>query len=190
MHPGYVSAAGLRIFQPAATVEIRQTQEGPRESSRAPRSSAQEPALWVHPSSAAMTTPSERPSVGLAFSGGGFRATAFGLGALRALHDRGILPNVRVVSGVSGGSLLAAMWAYGPENFDEFYQSVTELLRGGLQMELARRALAPRRLSANLLSATWAALPGGRNRPRMSTRTEGLVDALMSRDLARKRLKM
>lgn len=44
-----------------------------------------------------MSNTNPRPRVGLAFSGGGFRATAFGLGALRALHDRGVLPDVRVV---------------------------------------------------------------------------------------------
>ena len=58
-----------------------------------------------------------RPRIGLALSGGGFRATAFGLGALRALYDRGVLDDVTVVSGISGGSLLAAMWAYGPGSF-------------------------------------------------------------------------
>ncbi|MEQ3552830.1 patatin-like phospholipase family protein [Pseudonocardia nematodicida] len=60
-----------------------------------------------------------RPRVGIAFSGGGFRATAFGLGALRALHDVGLLEHVEVVSGISGGSLLTAMWAYGPSEFSE-----------------------------------------------------------------------
>ena len=81
--------------------------------------------------------------IGLALSGGGFRATAFGLGALRALHDRDVLDKINVVSGISGGSLLTAMWAYGPQRFDEFDDTVTALLRGGLQAELARRAFTP-----------------------------------------------
>ncbi|CDZ87473.1 patatin-like phospholipase family protein [Rhodococcus ruber] len=84
------------------------------------------------------------PRIGLALSGGGFRATAFGLGCLRALHDRDLLRHVRVVSGISGGSLLAAMWAYGPESFDEFDDTVTSLLRQGLQFELVKRATSPR----------------------------------------------
>ncbi|MEJ2885224.1 patatin-like phospholipase family protein [Actinomycetospora aeridis] len=84
--------------------------------------------------------------IGLALSGGGFRATAFGLGALRGLHDLDLLRHVDVVSGVSGGSLLAAMWAYGPTSFDEFDDTVVELLRSGLQIETARRAASPRRL--------------------------------------------
>ncbi|SCG58214.1 NTE family protein [Micromonospora echinaurantiaca] len=128
-----------------------------------------------------MSTATERPSVGLALSGGGFRATAFGLGALRALHDRGVLPDVRVVSGISGGSLLTAMWAYGPEDFGEFDSTVTDLLGRGLQMELIKRTFTPGRTMTNILSATSAALPGGKNRPRQSSRTEALVDALASR---------
>ena len=56
-------------------------------------------------------SPMTTDRVGLALSGGGFRATAFGLGCLRALHDTGVLSKVTVVSGISGGSLLAALWA-------------------------------------------------------------------------------
>ncbi|WP_327041345.1 patatin-like phospholipase family protein [Micromonospora ureilytica] len=128
-----------------------------------------------------MSTATKPPSIGLALSGGGFRATAFGLGALRALHDRRVLPDVRVVSGISGGSLLAAMWAYGPEDFREFDSTVTDLLGRGLQMELFKRTFTPGRTMTNILSATSAALPGGKNRPRQSSRTEALVDALASR---------
>ncbi len=127
-----------------------------------------------------MTGLHSRPRIGLALSGGGFRATAFGLGALRALHDRGALPNVQVVSGISGGSLLTAMWAYGPTDFAEFDDSVTTLLRRGLQAELFKRTFTPRRAAANTASVATAIAPGG-NRPRRSTRTEALVDALASR---------
>lgn len=133
-----------------------------------------------------MRAATEHPRVGLAFSGGGFRATAFGLGALRALHDRGVLPAVRVVSGISGGSLLTAMWAYGPVSFGEFDDSVTDLLGHGLQKELAKRAFTPRRAMSNMVSATSAALPGGKNRPRRSSRTEALVDAFSSRPFGMK----
>jgi predicted acylesterase/phospholipase RssA len=129
----------------------------------------------------AVLSASGRPTVGLAFSGGGFRATAFGLGALRALHDRNVLRDVEVVSGISGGSLLTAMWAYGPKAFDEFDATVTALLRRGLQLEIARRAFGPRRAAATTASFTAAVLPGRLKRNRTSTRTEALVDALSSR---------
>jgi NTE family protein len=45
-------------------------------------------------------------SIGLALSGGGFRATLFHLGAIRRLHELGILPKLTTVSSVSGGSIL------------------------------------------------------------------------------------
>ena len=125
------------------------------------------------------------PSVGLALSGGGFRASAFGLGALRALHDRDVLSQVKVVSGISGGSLLTAMWAYGPANFDEFDATVTTLLRKGLQAELFARALAPTRLVRNAASTSGALL----GRPLWSTRTDALVDALLAREFGTKNMK-
>ncbi|QKW36280.1 patatin-like phospholipase family protein [Actinomadura sp. NAK00032] len=121
------------------------------------------------------------PSIGLALSGGGFRATAFGLGALRALHDCGLLAQINIVSGISGGSLLAAMWAYGPADFEEFDDSVTTLVRSGLQGELAKRALAPRRMINGVAGKLRAApgLPG--QRLRTHPRTEALVAALKTR---------
>ncbi|MFI0487088.1 patatin-like phospholipase family protein [Actinomadura sp. 9N215] len=123
----------------------------------------------------------DRPVIGLALSGGGFRATAFGLGAMRALHDCGLLARVRVVSGISGGSLLAAMWAYGPADFDEFDNEVTALVQQGLQREIAERALAPRRV-INGIAGKIRAVPGfpGR-RLRTHARTEALVAALKAR---------
>jgi predicted acylesterase/phospholipase RssA len=118
----------------------------------------------------------------LALSGGGYRATAFGLGALRALYDRDLLRHVRVVSGISGGSVLAAMWAYGPSKFQDFDDSVVDLLREGLQTELVRRALSPR-----AVTRAW-----GRNIrsfPRRSfSRTEALVSAFAARDFGPKNL--
>jgi NTE family protein len=45
-------------------------------------------------------------SIGLALSGGGFRATLFHLGAIRRLHALGILQKLTTISSVSGGSIL------------------------------------------------------------------------------------
>lgn len=47
-------------------------------------------------------------AIGLALSGGGFRATLFHLGVVRALKDAGLLKDVAHVCSVSGGSILAA----------------------------------------------------------------------------------
>lgn len=123
------------------------------------------------------------PRIGLALSGGGFRATAFGLGCLRALHDRDLLKRVRVVSGISGGSLLTAMWAYGPSDFGEFDETVTSLLRTGLQLELVKRTVSPRATFRNVISAGASVMT---RRPRTHNRTDSLVAALSTREFGAK----
>lgn len=51
---------------------------------------------------------SRRNGIGLCLSGGGFRAALFHLGALRRLDEIGLLGDVRTISSVSGGSIIAA----------------------------------------------------------------------------------
>lgn len=118
--------------------------------------------------------------VGLALSGGGSRAAAFHLGCLRALHDHDVLERVNVVTGVSGGALLSAVWAYGPRRFDEFEANVTELLHRGLQWALVRRILNPVAIGRSLVSDTGVLLSGARRltRLRSGTRTEALASLL------------
>lgn len=59
--------------------------------------------------------------VGLAFSGGGMRATAFAYGMLEELRAAGLLSEVRLVSGVSGGSVMAAQFGLrGPAGLEGF----------------------------------------------------------------------
>ncbi|MEV5413169.1 ThiF family adenylyltransferase [Thermopolyspora sp. NPDC052614] len=135
---------------------------------------------------ARLVLPSDEPTSG--GMSGGFRATVFGLGALRALHDRGILRDVTVVSGISGGSLLAAMWAYGPESFAAFETSVTELVAAGLQLELVRRAFAPRAVLANSVSLVRAVAGKPFGGQRLSTRTEALVRAIAARPFGQRQL--
>ena len=96
------------------------------------------------------------PSIGLALSGGGSRAIAFHLGCLRALNDRGILPRIRVISSVSGGSVIAAMYAYSDESFDQFDARVTALLRSGLFWSITRQALLSATLPKSLLTLATA----------------------------------
>ena len=79
--------------------------------------------------------------VGLALSGGGSRAIAFHLGCFRALHDLGLLARLQVISSVSGGSVIAAMYAYSSESFSDFDDRVVELLRRGLQRDIVRETL-------------------------------------------------
>lgn len=107
--------------------------------------------------------PMPEPRIGLALSGGGSRAIAFHLGCLRALHDRGVLDRVSILSAVSGGSVIAAMWAYESSDFAEFDIRVCRLLRRGLVWGIARHTLAsletPRILAA--LAVAGGAAAGG-----------------------------
>lgn len=103
-------------------------------------------------------TAKQEPFIALALSGGGARAMAFHLGCFRALHDRKILPKVKVMSTVSGGSVIGACWAYRSEGFTEFERNVVSTLRRGLQRDILREALcggeAPKILATILFTGT------------------------------------
>ncbi|HEX2653153.1 MAG TPA: patatin-like phospholipase family protein [Xanthobacteraceae bacterium] len=98
--------------------------------------------------------------IGLALSGGGSRAIAFHLGCLRALHDRGVLEKVELLSGVSGGSVIAALYAYSDDPFAEFDKRVEKVLRRGMVWGIAREIFlsreTPRILAAVLTSGFFA----------------------------------
>lgn len=109
-----------------------------------------------------ITSPSSRtqqPYIGLALSGGGARAMAFHLGCLRALHDRGVLGNVKVLSTVSGGSVIGACYAYGDDDFQAFDKKVVALLRSGLQRRIASEALLSPELFKIVLTLVLSGLP-------------------------------
>ncbi len=93
----------------------------------------------VHP---ATSRRAER-DIGLSLSGGGSRAIAFHLGCLRALRDLGLLDRVEVISAVSGGAVIAAMYAYSNDSFAEFDRRVTAFLRRGLVFDTLRKTLSP-----------------------------------------------
>ena len=57
--------------------------------------------------------------IGLALSGGGYRAAAYHIGTLRALRKLGILDKVDVISSISGGSITAAYYALYKEEFED-----------------------------------------------------------------------
>ena len=70
--------------------------------------------------------------IGLALSGGGFRATLYHLGMVRFLRDAGILPKVTHITAVSGGSIFAAHlglnWGRYNGSESEFDAAAAELL--------------------------------------------------------------
>src|SRR4051812_30862231 len=61
--------------------------------------------------------------LGLALSGGGFRATLYHLGLIRFLRDAGLLSSVTHISSVSGGSILGAHLAL---NWDRYTGSAND----------------------------------------------------------------
>ncbi|KAG2499381.1 hypothetical protein HYH03_002956 [Edaphochlamys debaryana] len=54
-----------------------------------------------------------RPNIGLALSGGGYRAATLALGWVRALHVLGVLPHLRYIASNSGGSWFNGALSYG-----------------------------------------------------------------------------
>src|SRR6187549_1061041 len=98
--------------------------------------------------------------IGLALSGGGFRATLYHLGLVRFLRDAGILPKVTHITSVSGGSIFAAHlvlnWARynGTDKaFDAASAELLNFVRLDVRNRIVRRyalglaALWPRRLA-------------------------------------------
>ena len=77
-------------------------------------------------------------NIGLALSGGGSRAIAFHLGCLRALNDLRLLDRIDVISSVSGGSVIAAMYAYSGDRFGDFDSRVVDRLRTGFARDIIR----------------------------------------------------
>lgn len=127
--------------------------------------------------------PLPRKSIGLALSGGGARAIAFHLGCLRALKDRGILDQIGVLSTVSGGSVIGAMYAYTGGDFTEFDRRVVHLLRTGISGRLSRRIFAPSAMLGSLATAGTAGIAAvGADLLRLATRT--VVGAVGMRDSA------
>jgi hypothetical protein len=70
--------------------------------------------------------------IGLALSGGGFRATLYHLGLIRFLRDANILPQVTHITSVSGGSVTAAHlvlnWGRYTGSVSDFEAAAAELL--------------------------------------------------------------
>ena len=115
--------------------------------------------IHIQPCAAATAHFGQQPNrvrnVGLALSGGGSRAIAFHLGCLRALHDLDLLSRVQVISSVSGGSVISAMYAYSCDPFWKFDERVIELLRRGLQRDIFREMF--RLVSIKKILQSWVA---------------------------------
>jgi predicted acylesterase/phospholipase RssA len=84
--------------------------------------------------------------IGLALSGGGFRATLYHLGLVRFLRDAGILGHVTHISSVSGGSITAAhlalnwgLYTGSAKEFDQAAAKLLEFTRLDIRNRIVRR---------------------------------------------------
>src|ERR1700757_2553936 len=84
--------------------------------------------------------------LGLALSGGGFRASLYHLGLLRFLRDAGLLSQVTHITSVSGGSIMAAHLALNwgryngePKEFDAAAAEFLDFARLDVRNRITRR---------------------------------------------------
>ena len=90
--------------------------------------------------------------LGLALSGGGYRATIYHLGTLRKLKELGLLDQVEILSTNSGGSITGASYSLHHEDFDNFEQ----ILRRGVRQSVIGRVLASPQFLLPLIGVlTW-----------------------------------
>lgn len=73
--------------------------------------------------------------IGLALSGGGYRAAAFHLGVLKKLQELNIIERLDVISTISGGSIIGAHYLLNKDNFDFFYEKMYH----GLQISVIKK---------------------------------------------------
>lgn len=90
------------------------------------------------------SSPTRPQKLGLALSGGGFRASFFHLGVLARLAERGRLRRVEVISTVSGGSIVGAL----------YYLHVRDLLQSVAEPTDAHYVQIVERMEEDFLRAT------------------------------------
>jgi predicted acylesterase/phospholipase RssA len=85
-------------------------------------------------------------NIGLALSGGGFRASLYHLGLVRFLRDAGILSRVTHITSVSGGSILSAhlvlnweRYNGSPNDFDAVASEFLSFVRMDVRNRIVRR---------------------------------------------------
>lgn len=88
--------------------------------------------------------------IGLALSGGGFRASIFHLGAIRRLEELGLMEKVEVISTVSGGSIAGVYYAIemerclqskSPPSRLEAWNAISQRFLAAMDHNLRSRAL-------------------------------------------------
>ncbi len=67
-------------------------------------------------------------NLGLALSGGGYRAAAFHVGTLKKLDELGILSKVNVLSTISGGSITGAYYCINNTSFEVLEKEMKKII--------------------------------------------------------------
>ncbi len=67
--------------------------------------------------------------IGIALSGGGYRAAAFHLGTLKKLRQMRVLQKADIISTISGGSITGACYCLQENDFDSFYNELYNSLQ-------------------------------------------------------------
>lgn len=120
--------------------------------------------------------------LGLALSGGGFRATLFHVGVIRFLREAGLLRDVTHVASVSGGSIIAAHLVLNWDRYngtdDEFDAAVDELVRF-VQLDVRNRIV--RRIPFQLPLRFLNRFLSGK--PNRSLTANGLLEGLYRKHL-------
>ena len=73
-----------------------------------------------------------KSKIGLALSGGGYRAAAYHIGTFRALHKLCLLDKLDVISSVSGGSIIAASYGLHDGDYKDFETTFSKSIRNGV----------------------------------------------------------
>jgi NTE family protein len=98
---------------------------------------------------------STEPGIGLALSGGGFRAVLFHIGSILRLNDSGILSRLKRISSVSGGSIAAGALAV---SWDQLQTD-----GAGRITNLEQEFVAPLRSFCGRTIDTWSVIAGALN---------------------------
>lgn len=88
----------------------------------------------------------KKQGVGLALSGGGSRAIAFHYGVFEAFHKLKVDQKIDVVSAISGGAVIGALWAVYSKDWNAFCEKTELVLEEGLEAPLIERLKNPIRM--------------------------------------------
>ncbi|MDM8560139.1 patatin-like phospholipase family protein [Candidatus Parabeggiatoa sp. HSG14] len=87
-----------------------------------------------------ITVNGEQRKIGLALSGGGFRASIFHMGVIRRLSELELLDKIDVISTVSGGSIVGAYYVLNKDKWDNI-KEIEAGFETGLKADLRGRGL-------------------------------------------------